>query len=309
MPRPPDQPRCLAISPYGWRPWTCRAGLGDDGRPGDRERAKMSCTFIRLNKAPLLTWTLTLLAAGSAHAQIVNVQQLAGKPVQPGLSGQLAIGGDWLAGNSQLLTGVGSGSVFVKTDHGLALATVSGAYGIKGTGGVYGDEPFQAKVFEHLRVRRELAPGWSVEAFGQHEYDRWRRLKTRIVAGAGVRLDVDAVAGVHLALGAAHLSQWEELLKPKTADLPGLVNEQRLSTYLVAAAEISATASALATLYVQPRWADFADLRGLVDLALVVTVSKVTALRVNWALGYDTRPPTAVRGFDGTGKVAIVAGF
>ncbi len=265
---------------------------------------------MRLNKATLCVLLgLGLLLASVCHAQIVNVQQLAGKPVQPGLSGQVALGGDWLAGNSQLLTGVGSGSLFLKTDHGLALGTVSGAYGIKGTGGTYADEPFQAKLFEHLRLRREVAPGWSVEAFGQHEYDRWRRLKTRVVAGGGVRLDVDAVPGVHVALGLAHMAQWEELLKPKVGDLPGLVNEQRLSSYLVAAAEASGTASVLLTLYAQPRWSDWSDLRGLVDVALVVTVSKATALRVNWALGYDTRPPVGVRGFDGTGKVALVAGF
>ncbi|MBM4343951.1 MAG: DUF481 domain-containing protein [Deltaproteobacteria bacterium] len=247
--------------------------------------------------------------AATATAQIVNVQQLAGKPVQPGLSGQVSVGGDWLLGNSQLLTGAGNASVFVRGEHGMVLATVSGAYGVKGTGASYADEPFQAKVFEHLRLRRGLAQGWSFEAFAQHEYDRWRRLKTRIVAGGGVRLDVDAMQGVHVALGLAHLSQWEELLKPRAGDLSGLVSEQRLSSYLVAAAEVSATASALVTLYAQPRWADWADLRGLVDVALVVTVSKATALRVNWVLGYDTRPPAGVRGYDGTGKISFVAGF
>lgn len=252
---------------------------------------------------------LTVLLSRPGHGQIVNIQQLAGKPVQLGASGQLALTGDWLLGNSLLLTGGGSGTLFFRTPDWVALVTAAGAYGVKGTAGQFADEPFQSKLFEHLRVRYLLAPHLSLEAFGQHEFDRWRRLKTRMVAGGGARLDVDAIAGIHIALGLAHMAQWEELLKPKGGDLPGLVLEQRLSSYAVLAASLSETASAVLVVYAQPKWSDFSDLRGLVDLALVVSINKVTALRVNWALGYDTQPPIAVRGFDGTGKVSLLAGF
>lgn len=247
--------------------------------------------------------------AACAAAQIVNVQQLAGKPLKPGWSGQVAVTGDWLFGNAQLLTGGGTGTVFFRHNEWVSLATVTGAYGIKGSNGTYADDPYQEKVFEHLRLRRQFAAGLSLEAFAQHEFDRWRRLKLRAVAGAGVRFDADPASWLHLACGLAQMAQWEELLKPKAGDAAGLVLEHRLSSYLTAAAEMTDTASFVATVYTQPRWGDFADVRGLVDLALVVAINKATALRLNWAMGYDTQPPIGVRGYDGSGKVSFVAGF
>ena len=246
---------------------------------------------------------------GQAQAQIVNVQQLAGKPIKPGMTGQAALTADSLGGNSQLLTGGGSGTLFWRQAAWLSLVMVTGAYGVKGTDGKWADDPYQAKIFEHLRVRRELGDGLSVETFAQHEYDRWRRLKLRVVAGGGMRYDTDVGKGLHVAAGLAYMAQWEELLKPKAGDPLGLALEHRLSSYVVAALELSETSALSLTAYVQPKLGDFSDLRGLVDAAIVLAAGKTVAVRLNWAVGYDTRPPASVRGYDTTGKFALVLGF
>lgn len=263
-----------------------------------------------MSRCLLLTLiALTMGCPESALGQIVNVQQLAGKPIKPGLTAQAAVTGDWLSGNSQLATAGGSGSVFWRAGPWLSLVTVAGAYGRKGSNGKWAEDPFQSKIFEHVRVRRELQDGLSLEGFAQHEYDRWRRLKLRMVTGGGVRYDMDAAKGLHLAGGVAYMAQWEALLKPQPVDSTGLVLEHRVSSYFVGAADLSENSALLLTVYVQPKISDVMDLRGLVDIAVVLAASKAVALRVNWALGYDTRPPATVRGYDTTGKVALVVGF
>jgi len=244
-----------------------------------------------------------------ALAQIVNVQQLAGKPTHPGLSGHVALAGDLVTGNTQIATASGSATLYYRHAPWLALATVSGAYGVKGNAGVWAADPFQEKIFEHARLRRHLDGALAVEAFAQHEFDRWRRLQKRIVTGGGLRADVDAVAGLHVAFGLAWMAQWEQLLKPGPGDAAGLVLEHRLSTYAVGAVELSDHAALTATAYVQPLVTDWADLRGLGDLAVTVSASKATALRAGWLVGYDTRPPANVRGLDSTVKLSFIAAF
>lgn len=260
----------------------------------------------------MLKWgmlALGLLTASHVEAQIVNVQQLAGKAVAQGFSGQAALSADWLSGNSMLLATAGSASVFWRRENWVALATVSAAYGIKGSNGAYAEEPYQAKLFEHLRLRREWQDGWSIEAFGQHEYDRWRRLKTRALAGLGMRRDFQGGGRLHGAVGAAYMLQAEALLRPKVGDPVGIVREHRLSCYLTGAAQVTETTALSLTVYGQPRWDAPADLRALVDAAVQVAMAKQLGLRVSYVVGFDTRPPIGVRGFDGTSKVALTAAW
>lgn len=255
----------------------------------------------------LVVLSLVLLPC-LASAQIVNVQSLAGKPVDPGLSGNATLALDWQAGNTQILAGSAAVTNFYRMDANLLLLTVSGAYGVKGTpDGAWAEEPYQQKIFEHLRFRHTLSPAWSLEAFGQHEYDRWRRLKFRALGGVGGRWDSDPWDGAHVGVGLAYMAQWEELLKPKPGDLTGVHLEHRASSYVTGALELTKAAAASLTTYLQPRLDDPADLRGLVEASLTVALTKRLQLKATYGLGYDLRPPQGVRGYDATTKVALGA--
>jgi hypothetical protein len=251
-----------------------------------------------------------LLLSANVHAQIVNVQQLAGKAVAPGWSGHTALSADWLAGNSMLLASSGSVNVFWRGQRWLALGILSGAYGIKGSSGVYREEPFQAKVFEHLRIRRDLEQGWSIEAYGQHEYDLARRLSVRALTGGGLRHDFSGQEQiVHGAFGIAYMLQAEELIAPAASEPQGLVLEHRLSSYLTGAVKLTETTALSMTVYVQPRLDALADIRGLIDGSLQVAMTKNLGVRLTYVNSFDTRPPDGVRGFDGTAKAAFVAAW
>lgn len=256
----------------------------------------------------LLALLLCLLPA-TVGAQIVNVQSLIGKPPQQGASGNVAAALEWQAGNTQLLAGSGAATGFYKRSEWLTFLTVSGAYGRKGQLGHFEPEAYQEKVFEHLRLRRQLTRAWSWEAFGQHEFDRWRRLKFRALAGTGARLDVEAHEALRFAFGLAYMAQWEQLLRPAAGDPAGVVLDHRLSSYLTGGWQLSETAALALTVYVQPNLVDASDVRGLVDASLAVAITKTLQLKILYALGYDTTPPQQVRGYDATTKFAIAAQF
>ncbi len=238
------------------------------------------------------------LVASPAQAKITNVQSLAGKPVDEGFSGQVSLAGNLRAGNVQLALATLDTTCFYRIGQNVLLFNAKGSYGLKGAPGEWDDDPFRERLFEHLRYRRNLNERWSVESFVQHEYDRWRRLKLRALAGGGLRIDIDTGKESHLAFGLAYMALWEELLEPTPVDQRGVYLEHRLSSYVNASAKVGERTSLTLTCYLQPNLANFGDLRGLVDGAIAVSLTDQLALKVNGWWAFDTDPPNLVRGYD-----------
>lgn len=255
-------------------------------------------------------WVAFLFAAVSpAQAQIVNVQGLVGRNVDEGWTGNCQLSADWLAGNSRLFAASGAITEYWRRGPMTVLGTVSGSYGLKGSASGWQDLPFQEKIFEHLRLKLALSGPWTWEVFAQHEFDRWRRLKLRAVAGSGLRWDGRPTENVGVAMGLAVMAQAEELLKPTAVDPAGLAYEARLSSYLSGAWELSKNALMSATLYVQPKPTDVLDTRGLVDVSLQVAATPRWALKLQYALALDSRPPATVERCDTTSKASLVAAW
>ncbi len=245
---------------------------------------------------------ISLVGPSLAEAQITNVASLAGKPVEDGFTGSYAAGLDLRTGNVELVLASASTTNYLKIGPSIFLATASAGYGIKGD---WDEDPFQAKVFEHIRYRYDLSNLLGFEAFAQHEYDRLRRLALRAVAGAGVRLDSDIGKRVHVAFGLAFMEQWEELTDVGAGDAVGVVLEHRLSSYLALAASLSESASLALTCYVQPRVDAFTDTRGLLDATLITAITRSLSLQFVLGMAWDTDPPAGVRGLNTTTRLAF----
>ncbi len=251
---------------------------------------------------------MTLFALPVA-AQIMNVQSLAGKPVAEGPSGRVTATGSWSTGNVLILQATGSATLYYRSGASVWLLTATGSYGNKGSGGSLADVPFRESVFEHLRFRRTLLDGLSAEAFVQHEYDRFRRLRVRALGGVGGRFDHEVSKDAHVAVGVAVMLQAEELLEPQPGDLAGVYRELRLSSYVSGSVRPWDALTLNATLYVQPNLRVGNDVRGLLDTALQVAVTSHIALTLAFVLAWDTAPPVAVRGLDTTSTVGLAWAF
>jgi hypothetical protein len=244
-------------------------------------------------------------AAGTARAQIVNVQgALAQAPVEDGVSGQAELKVTWREGNNSLVDVGGSGAVLVRRDKVLWLALARGQYG-KSRG-----LTLTKKTFEHARVRIELDRRWRWEAFGQHEYDQFRRLSYRALVGTGPAYQIVDREAISVLGGAAYLLERERINeRPGTDDAGQSATAHRASLYLTGRESLGAGVAIVQTIYAQPRIDRPSDVRLLGELSVVSKLTERIALKDSLTAAYDRTPPDGVERYDTALEVALLVSF
>jgi len=234
---------------------------------------------------------------GRAHAQIVNVQNLVGQDLPEGFSGGLDGTADWRTGNTELLIVSGAATVRYKRDDHLIFAIGRASYGR------IGDEDAREQIigntFEHLRYRWRLTPLVTAEVFAQHEYDEFRRLQFRALAGLGPRFVLLNEKTVGLVVGVAYLFEREKLDdKDGTVDAGDEYSTSRLSSYAVFTTALNEVVTFAETVYFQPNLGDFGDFRLLSESQLLVKLSDRFTFRTAFVIAHDASPPDTVQKTD-----------
>jgi hypothetical protein len=232
---------------------------------------------------------LVCFLGGSAEAQIVNVLSKVGS--EEGLSGGIEVSGEWETGNVNLLEVTGEGSLHYRSGPHLVMFTVAATYGIED------DEVYDKNIFEHLRYRPQVVGDLEWEVYAQHEFDKFRRLSARVLAGTGPRVQLMDWDGGKLMFGSAYMAEY--ILRPEDG-LPDAREEEfnhRWSSYFSLSTSITPVLSLSQTFYAQPRFDAFDDVRYLSDTGLSAQVSESFSLVISLGLAYDTAPPLAVEKF------------
>ena len=246
-------------------------------------------------------------APALAHAQIVNVQgALARAPEQDGIGGQVEAKVNWREGNNPLFDIGGAGTLLVRQGRFLGLALARGEYGT--SRGL----TLTRKSFEHLRARVEIDCRWRWEAFAQHEYDQFRRLSLRALAGTGPALQIVASKEATVLAGAAYMIEIERLdrrMSDAVRDAGRRTTAHRASVYLTGHEELSAGVSIVETVYAQPRLDEPSDVRLLGELAVLTKLSSRIALKNSFTVAYDDTPPDGVKRYDTQLELAVIVTF
>jgi len=231
--------------------------------------------------------------ASQARAQIVNVQSVLAEKPRPGLSGSLAGSVDWRTGNQKFVFLSLSGVARLSLDKNLWIAIVSGES--KQSAG----ESLAGNTFAHLRYRRTITDVVGAETFIQHAFDNQRRLETRGLAGAGVRLTLLKGDMFNVDLGIAYMFEYE-LLDNDAAqpDAGATQKNHRLSSYLFFSFDVADNVQFLETVYFQPRLDEPEDLRLLSDSSLVLRLTKRLNLATSFSVSWDRAPPAGIEGLD-----------
>lgn len=233
-----------------------------------------------------------LLLPAVAGARIVNVQSAASRKADEGLSAELAGAILWATGN----TNVTQASAM------LDVLYLDGPHRIffsgRATRGIEDGKTFVNNLFEHLRYRYALTRLLSGEAFVQHEYDQFRRLKFRALFGIGPRIEFVFSEDWELALGSAWMLELERLSDDGAPDAGRKENNHRWSNYLAAGGEFTEGIAFTQTFYAQPRFDDFSDFRLLNETATVLDVKTWLAVKISFTAAYDSRPPAEVERLD-----------
>ncbi len=152
----------------------------------------------------------------------------------------------------------------------------------------------------HLRHNRQLTPWLYTLAFAQVQQNPFQRLASRTLLGLGARLDLVHRDNARVSVGLAHMVEFERI-----EDLGGSATSHRLSSFLVANAPLREGLEVEATVFAQPRWQDFNDLRAVASGALRVDLTKRLKLVVGASLQHDARPPEGVKETDWSTRTGL----
>jgi len=245
------------------------------------------------------------LATGVARAQIVNVQgALAKAPDKDNVGGQVELKVNWREGNNPLLDIGGAGNILVRRGRVLGLVLARGEYGT--SRGL----TLTKKSFEHVRTRVELDCRWRWEVFAQHEYDQFRRLSLRALAGTGPAFQIVDAAPVAVLAGAAYLYEYERLdTRPGTLDAGARSTAHRASVYVTGHENLGSGVVIVETAYAQPRLDHPGDVRVLGELAVQSKLSSRIALKDSLTIAYDRTPPAGIKRYDTQLEVSVLVTF
>jgi hypothetical protein len=249
-----------------------------------------------------------IAAPRAAHAQIVNVQNLVGQDLPEGFSGAVDATADWRTGNVELLIVSGAATVRYKRSDHLIFGIVRGSYGRVGEE----DEREQiiGNTFEHLRYRWKWTDRVTAEIFVQHEFDEFRRLQFRALAGLGPRFTLVSQKELGLVVGVAYLYEREQLDdKEGTTDAGAEASAHRLSSYVLFTSALNEVVTFAETGYFQPDLTDPGDFRFLSETQLLVKLNDWLTFRTAFVFAHDASPPETVEKTDTSMQTGLSVKF
>jgi hypothetical protein len=251
-----------------------------------------------------LATALVLVTVSSAVSAQVNVETLRGDLRQKPATAQLEGAFTGRIGNVEGVVAGGGANGAARTGDHRFYASTSGDYTR------FSHETRVSKSFVHLRYNYVLLHDWLLaELFVQQQHDKFQRLLLRELLGVGPRFVIADEEDLRVAYGTSWMLEYERIAVAKGApDNPEIV-AQRWNNYLSAMVRPDDRVRSIATIYVQPRFDAFSDVRVLLETAVQTDVTKVFGLKVLATLRYDTQPPTEVKRTDIEVKNAIVVKF
>lgn len=244
-----------------------------------------------------------LSTPATARAGIVNVQSILTNEAEEGLSGSLTGSLDWRTGNVDLLLLSAAPTARYRSGDHLGIAIVKGELGERV------GERFIFRSFEHLRYRYSFTELILGEAFVQHTFDEFKRLRLRALFGAGPNVTLIGRDNLRVQFGVAYMLEYEELRDDGAIDAGETDLAHRASTYLTGAYELDDRVQLVNTVYAQPRLDDPSDVRLLDESELVVQLTEKLSLTTSFSMAYDRAPPAEIKRLDTALKTAITYSF
>lgn len=255
----------------------------------------------------LLLPVYLIIYSQPASAQIVNVAQLVDQEVREGFSLSTELSWERRLGNSDLSTLAGKATTYFRHSDHLLILILDREYGIQN------QETFIDRSFQHLRYRYQFSDWVEVESFIQHDRNRFRRLASRSLIGAGPRFALVQTDQHLLYLGIAPMYESEEFETDSFVSDAPLVrrteNNVRISSSLSYRFQLADHVIFGNTAYWQPIIDEQDRYRLLNDTSLTLHITKRLGLGFSATLTHDTDPPAGVRRTDHHYKNSLIINF
>ncbi len=245
----------------------------------------------RRTRRGLSTILLGLLVAAAPVRAQVNVEKLRAfntDGVGVSFDGTVAL----LAGNSDVIDLGLKSRLDVRRGRHYAFLIGSVRYGESN------DVQSRERAFAHLRYNHDLTPRLIGEAFAQVEHDGFTLLQLRLLGGAGVRVRYLRAENPGVFQGSSIFFEAEEFDGARAGEHPASTRVWRWSNYLHLRLQLTDQTYLVNTVYVQPRFGAFGDVRVLDEAALAVALGAHLTFTAGFNLRYDSRPPGDVKPLD-----------
>jgi hypothetical protein len=233
----------------------------------------------------------------------VNIEQLRREDADRGFSGSAGLDLAFRTGNVEIVKFDMSGRLDYAVDDFRTFVTAGGDFGWEG------GNTFSSEAIAHFRQVFRGEGRVKPELFQQVNYDKLRALQFRGLLGGGVRFTLARWNGTRIWFGTAYMFEREHLDLPAGSIHPARTSYHRWSNYLSSRLRLSDNAGVVWTLYAQPRFDDFGDVRVLADTRLVTGVAGPAALMVSFLVRWDSRPPDEIEGLDTALRTGIRLSF
>jgi hypothetical protein len=250
----------------------------------------------------------SLALPGVAHAQ-VNAEAIRSELAKDSMTAAVDASLVTRAGNTEGTTfGGGVSGAIVKRRH-LAFARVQADYA-----NAIG-ETTVSRAFAHVRYNYTLIEQLAMEAYGQLQSDRFRRLGLREVAGVGPRWEILHDNEIEIFAATSFMFE-NELLLAYSDPVTGVRIDgrhqdlyYRSSSYVGINYVIDAKSQITAVAYFQPRFDRPQDFRILHEGAAILGITKLLAVKLSVTYRYDSEPPVAVKSSDIEVKNSLMLRF
>jgi hypothetical protein len=143
--------------------------------------------------------------------------------------------------------------------------------------------------FGHLRYNRKINELITAEAFIQGQYNEIIKIKSRYLAGTGLRFKVIEKEKIRMYFGSLYMREHEE----EHTDI--INNHHRISNYLSVGFPITEHITVDFISYYQPDVFNVSDYRLTGEAIIEMRLNKRVAFRFAHSLFYDSRPPVDIK--------------
>ncbi len=272
--------------------------------PGRTLPVTMASAPARVRSVYLsVLFALLVAAPDPAHAQVNTDQLTPGPPPREGISGSLNASIMKLGGNVQILDLALGGRIQTMTFFPARQGDAPGLPYLRNLVLIVGNahytetfgRPFMNQGLLHGRFMHMFHRRVGSVLFVQHQFNAFQRLQVRSIWGTSLSLQIVHHPIFNLSLGSGYMFEYNRItVFPGAPDAPQTF-EHRWSNFLGARATLlGGRLLAQSSMYLQPRFDRFSDLRFLEEIEVMAKASDMLSIGGTFSVLVDTAPPTGV---------------
>ena len=180
---------------------------------------------------------------------------------------------------------------------------------ITGDYGWHGGKRYSNEALAHLRHVFRSGMRWQPEVFTQVDYNKKRLLSSRELIGGGFRCAIYKSTKNKLWYGTSIMLEHERYDLEESNSHEDIVTVARWSNYVTANVNFNKLTQLVSTIYIQPRFGNFEDIRILGETDLKIELGKQLSLVITFNIRYDSQPPDGIKLLDTEVKPGLVLDF